>query len=231
MRSMRSARRFRMVCAVVLAVVACVVIAACGGSSKEKSSSSTSTTASSTQSTSSAQSTSTSSTTTPPVSTWSLPNADPDGTRDVASQINSSNVSKLKVAWSIPIKGVKGLYGVFASSPVVGPNGIVYLQDLGDNVYAVDVKTGHLVWEVQGARLGDQRRGAERGHAGERNDLRRDEQFCVRASGFDRRAVVEVIRAVDTEARSGHQYRPAGGRWQGVHGDLGSAARRCRVCA
>jgi outer membrane protein assembly factor BamB len=35
---------------------------------------------------------------------------------------------------------------VFSSTPVFGPNGVVYLQDLGDNVYAVNMKTGHIVW-------------------------------------------------------------------------------------
>jgi glucose dehydrogenase len=82
-----------------------------------------------------------------PASLWSLPNATLDGTRDVASQINSSNVSQLKLAWKIPITGVKGLYGVFSSSPVFGPNGVVYLQDLSDSVYAVNVKTGKQIWK------------------------------------------------------------------------------------
>jgi outer membrane protein assembly factor BamB len=82
-----------------------------------------------------------------PASLWSLPNATPDGTRDVASPINSSNVSQLKVAWTIPITGVKGLYGVFSSTPVFGSNGIAYLQDLSDSVYAVNVKTGKQIWK------------------------------------------------------------------------------------
>jgi alcohol dehydrogenase (cytochrome c) len=84
-----------------------------------------------------------------PASLWSLPNATPDGTRDVASQINSSNVSKLKVAWKIPLAGVKGFQGAFASSPVFGPNGIVYLQDLSDSVYAVNLKTGKQIWKYK----------------------------------------------------------------------------------
>jgi outer membrane protein assembly factor BamB len=82
-----------------------------------------------------------------PASLWSLPNATPDGTRDIASPINSSNVSQLKVAWTIPITGVKGLYGVFSSTPVFGSNGIAYLQDLSDSVYAVNVKTGKQIWK------------------------------------------------------------------------------------
>ncbi len=138
---------------VVAAMAATIAIAACGGSS-HKSSSSTSTSTSSSATSSVTQSTTTAATTTAAptaaaATLWSLPNATPDGTRDVASQINSSNVSKLKVAWKIPITGVKGLYGVFASSPVFGPNGVVYLQDLGDNVYAVNVKTGKLAWKYK----------------------------------------------------------------------------------
>jgi alcohol dehydrogenase (cytochrome c) len=155
MGAMRKAGRYRIIGVVVLAVVACVVVAACGGSSKKKSSSSTSTAASSTQTTSSTATTTATTTTTTTTataaaaSTWSLPNADADGTRDIASQINSSNVSQLKVAWTIPINGVKASSGVFSSTPVFGPNGVVYLQDLGDNVYAVDVKTGHVIWEYK----------------------------------------------------------------------------------
>jgi outer membrane protein assembly factor BamB len=135
------------------AVVASVAIAACGGSS-HKSSSSTSSSTSSSATSAATQSTTTTATTTAATTAaaatlWSLPNATPDGTRDVASQINSSNVSKLKVAWKIPITGIKGLYGVFASSPVFGPNGVVYLQDLGDNVYAVNLKTGKVEWKYK----------------------------------------------------------------------------------
>jgi alcohol dehydrogenase (cytochrome c) len=38
---------------------------------------------------------------------------------------------------------------VFASTPVFGPNGIAYLQDLSDNVYAVNVKTGKQIWKYK----------------------------------------------------------------------------------
>jgi outer membrane protein assembly factor BamB len=131
------------------AVAASVAIAACGGSShKSSSSTSSSTTSSSTSSVT--QSTTTATTTAAAAaSLWSLPNADPDGTRDISSQITSSNVSQLKVAWTIPIVGVKASSGVFSSTPVFGPNGVVYLQDLGDSVYAVNVKTGHVIWEYK----------------------------------------------------------------------------------
>jgi outer membrane protein assembly factor BamB len=142
--------------AVAVAVLASIAVAACGGSSKSTStpSAGTQTTQSSTStSTGTGTSTSTGTTTSPQTSAaaslWSLPNADPDGTRNVSSQINSSNVSQLKVAWTIPIVGVKGLFGTFASSPVFGPNGVVYLQDLGDNVYAVSLKTGTVMWKYK----------------------------------------------------------------------------------
>jgi outer membrane protein assembly factor BamB len=130
-------------------MVACFVIAACGGSSKKSSSSSTSTSASTTQATTSSSTTTATTTAAAAASLWSLPNADPDGTRDISSQINSSNVSQLKVAWTIPIVGVKGTYGVLSSTPVFGPNGVVYLQDLGSNVYAVNVKTGKQIWKYK----------------------------------------------------------------------------------
>ena len=52
------------------------------------------------------------------------------------------------MAWKIPVTGVKGLFGVFASSPVFSPDGqTVYLQDLSDSVYAVNVKTGKQIWK------------------------------------------------------------------------------------
>jgi outer membrane protein assembly factor BamB/mono/diheme cytochrome c family protein len=138
----------------VAAVAAAVAIAACGGSSHKSSSTSSSASSSSTAAVTSSSTTAatttastTAATTAEAAATWSLPNATTGGTRDVVSSINSSNVSKLKVAWTIPLVGVKGFEGVFASSPVFGPNGIVYLQDLSDSVYAVNLKTGKQLWK------------------------------------------------------------------------------------
>ena len=139
--------------AVAVAVLTSVAIAACGGGSKSSSTPSagtkTSTQSSSTTGTSTGTQTTTSSQTSTAASLWSLPNADPNGTRDISSPINSSNVSQLHQAWSIPIVGVKGIYGVFSSTPVFGPNGVAYLQDLGNNVYAVSVKTGKIMWKYK----------------------------------------------------------------------------------
>jgi outer membrane protein assembly factor BamB len=137
---------------VAVAFVVSVAIAACGGSSHKSSSSTASSSATSSASSSATTATTTTSTTAATTAaaatSWSLPNANADGTRDVASQINSSNVSKLKVAWKIPVTGVKGDFGVFASTPVFSPDGqTVYLQDLSDSVYAVNVKTGKQIWK------------------------------------------------------------------------------------
>jgi alcohol dehydrogenase (cytochrome c) len=79
-------------------------------------------------------------------STWSLPNADPWGNRTVASAIDAADVSHLKVAWTLPLSNIESLDGVFSSTPVFD-GGTAYLQDLGDNVYAVNERTGRLRWK------------------------------------------------------------------------------------
>jgi alcohol dehydrogenase (cytochrome c) len=86
-----------------------------------------------------------------PAGSWTYPNGNLDNTRDaVGSQISSSNVSQLKEAWTFkltgtPAAGVSG-YGAFAAAPVV-VNGVVYMQDLDANVYAISLATGKLDWE------------------------------------------------------------------------------------
>jgi outer membrane protein assembly factor BamB len=80
----------------------------------------------------------------PVAGSWSVPNADAQNTRDVSSPINASNVSKLKVAWKIPITGKYG----FSSTPVFSPDGsTVYLQNLASNVLAVNTNTGKIEWQ------------------------------------------------------------------------------------
>jgi outer membrane protein assembly factor BamB len=65
----------------------------------------------------------------------------------VQSSINSSNVNQLGVAWTVPLEGSAGAFGNFASTPVV-VNGVAYLQDLTSGVYAVNVKSGKLLWHT-----------------------------------------------------------------------------------
>ena len=78
--------------------------------------------------------------------TWPQANYDYANTRNAAtSLISSHNVNQLGVAWTFQVTGVSA-YGALATSPIV-VNGIVYLQDLGSNVYAIDLASGALKWE------------------------------------------------------------------------------------
>ena len=81
---------------------------------------------------------------------WTLPGGNLQNTRDVGSSINSSDVSRLGVAWCVPIEST-GQYGAagyddgYATTPVI-VNGVVYLQDLESNVMAIKLATGQVLW-------------------------------------------------------------------------------------
>jgi outer membrane protein assembly factor BamB len=60
------------------------------------------------------------------------------------TNISSSNVAKLHPIWRFRIPGT-GPFGNYASTPVV-QDGVVYVQDLNSNVYAIDELTGKLKW-------------------------------------------------------------------------------------
>ena len=86
-----------------------------------------------------------------PSGTWAYPNGDLANTRVAAdTTITSANVSSLREAWSFHLAGTAaaGVHGVgsFAATPVV-VDGVVYLQDLDANVYAISLATGKLRWE------------------------------------------------------------------------------------
>jgi alcohol dehydrogenase (cytochrome c) len=88
-----------------------------------------------------------------PSGSWPYPNGDLANTRDAAgSAISSSNVSKLREAWAFNLSGYAAnsvdYTGSFAAAPVV-VNGVVYIQDLACNVYALSLATGALKWEYQ----------------------------------------------------------------------------------
>jgi outer membrane protein assembly factor BamB len=81
-----------------------------------------------------------------PAAGWTLPDATLANTRDVASAITSTNVSKLGVAWTVPLKiPTAHTDGAYATTPVI-VNGVVYLQDLDSNVYAISLATGKVLW-------------------------------------------------------------------------------------
>jgi outer membrane protein assembly factor BamB len=77
---------------------------------------------------------------------WALPGGNLANTRDVASAITSSNVSKLGVAWTVPLRiPITHTDGAYATTPVV-VNGVVYVQDLESNVMAISLTTGQVLW-------------------------------------------------------------------------------------
>ena len=81
---------------------------------------------------------------------WTLPGANLANTRDVASSIDSSNLSKLGVAWCVPIESTgearsAGVTDGYATTPVV-VKGVVYTQDLESDVMAIRLSTGEVLW-------------------------------------------------------------------------------------
>jgi alcohol dehydrogenase (cytochrome c) len=81
-----------------------------------------------------------------PAAGWTQPGADLANTRDVASTITSTDVSKLGVAWTVPLKiSTAHTDGAYATTPVI-VNGVVYVQDLDSNVMAISLTTGKIVW-------------------------------------------------------------------------------------
>ena len=88
-----------------------------------------------------------------PAGSWTYPNGDLANTRDATgSEISAANVASLKEAWTFKLAGAESTgvspYGSLAAAPVV-VNGVVYLQDLHANVYAISLATGKLKWEYQ----------------------------------------------------------------------------------
>jgi alcohol dehydrogenase (cytochrome c) len=84
---------------------------------------------------------------------WPYSNADLANTRVApASTISSANVSSLQQAWTFKLTGKAAAgvrpYGSLAANPIVD-DGVVYLQDLDSNVYALALATGRLQWEYQ----------------------------------------------------------------------------------
>ncbi|MGH2850593.1 MAG: PQQ-binding-like beta-propeller repeat protein, partial [Solirubrobacteraceae bacterium] len=84
---------------------------------------------------------------------WPYSNADLANTRDApGSTISSTNVSKLRQAWTFKLTGMaakgEGPYGSLTANPIV-QNGVVYLQDLDSDVFALALATGKLEWEYR----------------------------------------------------------------------------------
>jgi len=83
-----------------------------------------------------------------PPSGWPYPNADLAGTRAApGSPIDAANVARLRPAWRFALNGYQTPSGVFASTPIAA-DGRVYLQDLDSDVFALDARTGRVVWKT-----------------------------------------------------------------------------------
>ncbi len=81
-----------------------------------------------------------------PAAGWTQPDADLASTRYVASAITRTNVSKLGVAWTMPLTmSTAHTDGAYATTPVI-VNGVVYVQDLDSNVFAISLATGKVLW-------------------------------------------------------------------------------------
>ncbi len=63
------------------------------------------------------------------------------------SPIDSSNVDQLEVAWEFPIEATNP-FGAITSTPVVVGE-VVYIQDMLNNVFALDRESGEVIWEKE----------------------------------------------------------------------------------
>ena len=136
--------RWRAGIAVICALLLALAIAACGGggsssSSTEATETTTTATTEEAESKEVAEGGST--------ETWTLPNVNVQNTRAIESDITPENVSTLKPAWMVELKGA-GVFGSFAANPTFSPDGkSVYLQDLSNDVFAVNAESGEIEWE------------------------------------------------------------------------------------
>jgi len=131
---------------VAVLVAAGLLVAACGGSGSA-------TTAGCALRTGAAATNAAASTADAGSASWPYSNADLANTRDArGSTISSANVSRLTQAWTFKLTGTaaKGIrpYGALSAAPIVR-GGVVYLQDLDSNVYALALATGRLEWEYR----------------------------------------------------------------------------------
>jgi outer membrane protein assembly factor BamB len=70
---------------------------------------------------------------------WPAPNGDAANHRRVDGPIDAASVSRLRVAWRVP------LTAGYAATPIV-VDGVVYTQDLQSNVSAIGLDSGRTLW-------------------------------------------------------------------------------------
>src|ERR1043165_3400258 len=82
---------------------------------------------------------------------WPMANHDYQATRAaVGSSITRANIARLEEAWSFELPG-GGTFGAATAVPIVVGD-VVYYQDMGSNVFALDKATGKVVWQKRYSR-------------------------------------------------------------------------------
>lgn len=77
---------------------------------------------------------------------WAYPNGDRSSSRAAhGSSIDAASVHRLRVAWRFPFAIAPRESGVATATPVVVA-GVVYVQDMESNVFALRGRDGSLVW-------------------------------------------------------------------------------------
>ena len=101
----------------------------------------------------------------PPTTTWPTYNGDYSGRRySTLDQINKTNVASLTLAWAFQT------HTATLKSTPLEVNGILYFT-APDNVWAIDARTGHLVWHYNRPSQGD--------HVGNRGvAMYKDRLYC-----------------------------------------------------
>ena len=138
----RTGGRWKIALALAGVIATAVAVSGCGGSSSSGSSSKGS----------SAKASHAASVGSPPpewaanANGWPAHNYDLSNARATTNtDINSTNVSKLKPKWRFKLPGT-GLFGAYASNPIV-LNGVVYIEDPNSNVYALNQQSGKVMWK------------------------------------------------------------------------------------
>lgn len=72
------------------------------------------------------------------------PGVDLASSRHAEGEIDRSNASTLKEAWSLPLTA-QSSYGAMSATPAVAGD-VAYIQDLESNVQAVEVSSGKVLW-------------------------------------------------------------------------------------
>src|SRR5580698_5624744 len=85
----------------------------------------------------------------PPAADWPLVGGDWGNTRySPLAKINTSNVKTMKGAWMVRLNSGFGPPYSQQGTPVV-QNGVMYITTGEQDIFALDVKTGNLIWEYR----------------------------------------------------------------------------------